>query len=137
MFNAKKAITEIAKMFKVAETQSFSYGGKTWTFRRIGKVVFIEASSDIRSASAGTNTIGTLRESMRPDYLQRYGIANSTTGEFLNISTTGLVTLYMPMAVTSARNNSFDGCYIAGGGVLLKGSIFKALRHRRKAVAGC
>ena len=126
-------------MFKVAETQSFSYGGKTWTFRRIGKVVFIEASSDIRSASAGTNTIGTLRESMRPDYMQRYGIANSTTGEFLNISTTGLVTLYMPVAVTSAKNNSFDGCYIAGGVLLkwLKGSIFNDFSHRRKAVAAC
>lgn len=100
-------------VFTVAETQSFTFGGKSWVFRRIGRIVFVEATGDIRSASAGTNTIGTLRESMRPDYTQRIGIANSTTGEFLNIYTNGGVYLYMPTAVTSARNNSFNGCYIA------------------------
>ena len=100
-------------VFTVAETQSFTFGGKSWVFRRIGRIVFVEATGDIRSASAGTNTIGTLRESMRPDYTQRIGISNSTTGEFLNIYTNGGVYLYMPTAVTSARNNSFNGCYIA------------------------
>ena len=127
MFNAKKAITEIAKMFKVVETQSFTFGGKSWVFRRIGNIVFVEATDDIRTASAGTNTIGTLRESMRPDYTQRIGIANSTRGEFLNIYTNGGVYLYMPTATTSARNNSFCGRYIARwGGYCLK-AVFSRL----------
>ena len=109
-------VTVTNYVFTIAETQSFTFGGKSWVFRRIGRIVFVEATGDIRTASAGTNTIGTLRESMRPDYTQRIGIANTTTGEFLNIYTNGVVYLYMPVAVTSARNNSFNGCYIAGGG---------------------
>ena len=116
MLDVKKMLMKLSDMVRITETQVFTYGGKDWRFRRIGRIVFIEASSDIRSASQGLNAIGTLRESMRPEYAYRVHIANSTDGVFLSVEPTGIVNLYMPAAVSSANNNSFSGCYIAKGG---------------------
>lgn len=126
MLDIKKMLTKLSNMVRVTETQVFTYGSKNWQFRRIGKIVFIEASNDIRSATQGVNIIGTLRESMRPEYGYRVHIANSTVGAFLSVETTGTVSLYMPAAVSSASNNSFCGCYIAVGGYCLK-AVFSRL----------
>lgn len=116
MLDLKKMLTKLSDMVRVTETQVFTYGGKNWQFRRIGKIVFIEAGSDIRNASQGFNVIGTLRESMRPEYACRVHVANSTAGVFLSVEPTGAVNLYMPTAVSSASNNAFSGCYIAKSG---------------------
>ena len=117
MLDIKKMLTKLSNMVRVTESQVFTYGGKDWRFRRIGKIVFVEASSDIRNATQGVNTIGTLRETMRPEYtVYRLHVANSTVGAFLSVELNGTVTVYMPAAVSSASNNAFCGCYIAKGG---------------------
>ena len=117
MLDLKKMLMKLSNMVRVTETQVFTYGGKSWQFRRIGKIVFVEASADIRNATQGVNTIGTLRETMRPEYTAyKLHIANSTVSAFLSVETTGTVSVYMPAAVSSASNNAFYGCYIANGG---------------------
>lgn len=111
----KEWIDKITKMFTVSQVQEFTACGKVWTFRRIGNVVFLDAPEDIRTASSGFNTIGTLPTGMRPTYYQRIHIGNSTRGDFLQISTTGLVQYYATSAISSALNSSFSTSFIVGG----------------------
>lgn len=121
----KEWINKITTMFTVSQTQTFTACGKNWEFRKIGNIVFLDASADIRTASSGMNTIGTLPVGMRPTYVQRIHIGNSTYGHFLQISPSGLVQFYAISAITSAQNNSFSTSFIVGGVVR---SLLKALK---------
>lgn len=111
----KELVNKITSAFTVSQTQEFTACGKTWTFRRVGSVVYLDAPADIRTASQGLNTIGTLPIGMRPSYIQRLHIGNSTIGHFLQISPSGLVQLYAISAITAAQNCSFSTSFIVGG----------------------
>lgn len=111
----KEWINKITTMFTVSQTQTFTACGKTWIFRRIGNIVFLDAPADISTASSGGNTIGTLPIGMRPTYQQIIHIGNSTYGHFLTIYPSGLVQFYATSAISSAQNNSFSTSYIVGG----------------------
>lgn len=111
------ALSNLIAKTKVTETQTFTACGKVWTFRRIGNVVWFDAPNDGSGIAAGNNSIGTLRESMRPGYTVRLPIANMTqTLNFVNITTAGVITLYSTAASSGARNCATSGSYIVGGG---------------------
>lgn len=91
---------------------TMTFGDKNWQFRKLGKLVVVNAYGDIKSASAGTNTVGTLPTEYRPAYQVILGIANDTAKRFLSISTAGVVNFYTPTAISTATNCGIGGCYI-------------------------
>lgn len=117
----KKLMAEVLRRLieytSVVETQTITACGKSWTFRRMGNIVFIDAPNDIRTASAGFTTIGTLRASMRPGYYMQMQAGNIGGSDMrLIISEGGTVQFYTPSAISSAANCSFSGySYIVGG----------------------
>lgn len=118
MLNVKNTLAKVIAMFTVSQTQTFTACGKNWAFRRIGNIVFLDAPDDIRTASSGHNTIGTLPVGMRPKYNQRIHAGNNNEFQFVQINPSGVVQFYTSSAVTSAQNNSFSTSFIAevGGG---------------------
>ena len=113
MLNVKKLLTQILSMLYVSQTQTFTACGKNWGFRRIGKVVYVDAPSDITSTTSGWNSIGTLQTGLRPLSTKRIRPANRTDAMYMDIATTGVVRLYCPSAITSANNCALSSSYIA------------------------
>lgn len=111
MLNVKKLLTQILLQMTVKST-SLTALGKTWYFYRIGRIVLVQAFGDMRSASSGTNSIGTLPAEFRPAYNSYFGIQNSTANMFLIISATGPVSFYSERAVSAAMNCGIYGVYI-------------------------
>lgn len=112
--------TRLGKLSGVTKTQSFTYNNKTFSFRKVGAIVFVDASGDINGIPQGVTNIGTLDADMRPNYTQRYRAANDLAAEnrFLGIEPDGKVYLYSSVAKAGATNNSFSGfAFIARGGV--------------------
>ena len=122
MVDIKKLLTKILLRFnnytKVAETQTFTALNKSWKFRRIGNVVYVDASSDANgSIPAGTSSIGTLPASMRPENNVYLKCTNNNADWRLYIAPSGAVTFYHPTATSGAVNCGFSGySFIAGGG---------------------
>ena len=137
MLDIKKLLTKITDLLRVTETETFTALTKTWTFRRIGNIVFMDAPADSRNVVAGYNAIGTLSASMRPTIQQRIAIGNaSNVAAFLEISTNGVVQFYSAQASSGARNCSLSTSFIRGG--VLRKSIYVNYRTPyRKVVAVC
>ena len=96
---------------------NYTFGGKTWYFYKIDRIVVIVAPSDLQTASAGSNTITTsLPEEYRPFMQVYFGVQNAQNDNqrrcFLSVSASGTVSFYTPVAVTSAINCGFAGCYV-------------------------
>ena len=95
---------------------TFSFGGKTWYFYKINRIVVVIAPSDIRSASSGNNTIGTLPAAYRPFASIYLGVQNAGSDNqrkcFLIVNPNGDVVFYSPVAITTAQNCGITGCYI-------------------------
>lgn len=92
---------------------SYNFGGKSWIFYKVDRIVVVFAPSDITSASAGTNDITTsLPAEYRPPTQTYIKSQNSNDGMFLSVSASGLVRLYVPTDITSAHNCGIVGCYI-------------------------
>ena len=112
MSTLDQAMNYLADMVE-EEVVTFAKLSKNWTFRRIGKVVFLEAPADSKNVVAGMNTIGTLPTSMRPISLLRVGIGNgASTSAFLQIGTDGVVQFYSAQAAASARNCSISTSFV-------------------------
>ena len=115
----KEWVNKVTDALRVTQTQKFTACGKTWNFRRIGKVVYFDAPNDITSASAGLNLLGTLPSGMIPDYPQRVCLGNNATAtRFVQIGNDGKVYLYTSTAISSAMNGSCSSTYVVGGGTL-------------------
>ena len=94
--------------------QTFTALGKDWRFRKIGRVVYVDAAADVSSASAGSTSIGTLDADMRPTYTVNIPCGNmSNYMRFLIINPNGNVSVYTSTAISSATNFSFQGSYLA------------------------
>lgn len=133
MLIVKALILKILDPLRITETETFTALGKTWTFRKIGCVVYMDAPSDSTNVVAGYNSIGILPESMRPDVQQRLAVGNGyNLNAFLEITTSGVVRMYSGVASSAARNCSFSTAFISGGGVLLN-----RLFCHRKVVGVC
>lgn len=130
MLDIKKWMAKVSARLnthtKVVETQTMTALGKTWTFRRIGNVVWLDAPNDSTGVVAGSNTIGTLNLSMRPAITQYIAPGNVDVGAsgFLIIDGNGPVRFYSWAAASAARNCGFSTSFIVGG--VLLNSIFKA-----------
>ena len=137
MLNVKKLLTKITDSLRVTETEEFTALAKTWTFRRIGNIVFMDAPADSKNVVAGYNAIGTLSASMRPTIGQRIAIGNShNIAAFLEISTDGTIRFYSAQASSGARNCSLSTSFIRGG-VLRKSIYVNYLTPCRKVVGVC
>lgn len=103
---------------KVVEEQTITALNKTWTFRRIGNIVFIDASADMSgTVSAGSTNIGTLNASLRPKYNVYLKCTNANLDIRLVIAPTGVVTFYHPSQTTGSQNCGFSGyAWIVGEG---------------------
>ena len=94
---------------------TFTACGKTWSFNRIGKVVYIDAPTDVSSAVAGMNVLGTLPTGMRPSFPLQLHTGNNTNDFRLTIGTDGVTQFYTPYAISGGTNCCFSGySYIAG-----------------------
>lgn len=92
--------------------KSFSACGKDWFFIKIGKIVLVSATRDISSASAGSNSIGTLEAGWRPYQDIKLRPQNSTANAWLAIDhNTGEISYYTSSAVSAASNCSISGSY--------------------------
>lgn len=112
--NGASSITWTSYYPDVYQSQVFTALGKTWYFRKVGRIVYIDAPTDLTSASSGVNAIGTLPAGMRPSAPVYLHSGNNTADFRLIISTDGTVQLYAPTAVSGATNCSFSGySYIA------------------------
>lgn len=112
--------TRLGKLSGVTKTQSFVYNGKTFMFRKVGAIVFFDASADINGIPQGTTNLGTLDADMRPNYSLKFRAANDSVAEnrFVGVETDGTVYIYSSTAKTGATNNCFSGfAFIARGGV--------------------
>lgn len=91
---------------------SFNALGKSWYFRKRRGIVYVMAPNDVTSASAGTNTVGTLPAGWRPELNIFLPCATYISGLcFLSISTGGVVSFYNHAAISSSRNAAFSGSY--------------------------
>lgn len=100
--------------FRVVKSQTFSALGKSWYFRKIGRVVYVDSNSDISSAPAGATNIGTLDADMRPEFTTYIPCGNQAGAtRFLTITPSGVVSVYTSSAITSATNFGFHDSYIA------------------------
>lgn len=122
MLDIKKLLTKILLRLnnytKVAETQTFTHLGKSWTFRRIGNIVFVDAPNDMSgTVAAGSTNIGTLNASLRPGYNVYLKCTNVNADVRLLIYPSGQITFYHPTATSGATNCGFSGySFIVGGG---------------------
>ena len=121
MLDVKKFLTKILLRLnnytKVVETQTITAFNKTWTFRRIGNIVFIDASGDMSgTVAAGFTNIGTLNASLRPGYNVYLKCTNANADIRLYVYPSGQVTFYHPTATSGATNCGFSGySFIVGG----------------------
>ena len=114
MLNVKKLLYKILGMLTVSSTYTITACGKLWYFHKVGRTVFFDAPNDIGSASAGTNTLGTLPVEFRPQVQQKIGSGNrSNWNGFVQIETNGTFILYTPSAITSATNGGFSATYLS------------------------
>ena len=98
--------------FGTVKTQSFTAMGKTWEFRKVGKVVHVNAGGDATSATGSAyNAIGTLDADMRPAYAVKLRCENRADMSFLDISTAGVVRAYSAVTISSASNFAVCGSY--------------------------
>lgn len=94
----------------VYEEQTITALGKSWRFRRIGSIVFIDANNDMTgTVAAGNTNIGTLNESLRPKYNVYLKCTNANLDIRLLIYPSGQVTFYHPSQTTGAQNCGFSG----------------------------
>ena len=114
-----KMLERLNNYTKVAETQTFTALNKSWKFRRIGNVVYVDSPSDAcGSIPAGTSSIGTLQASMRPENNVYLKCTNNNADWRLYIAPTGAVSFYHPTATSGAVNCGFSGYSFIVGGVL-------------------
>lgn len=111
MLNIKKLLTQILLQMAVKST-SLTALGKTWYFYRIGRIGIVQAFGDMRTASSGTNSVGTLSAEFRPVFSSYFGVQNSTANMFLIMAPAGTVNFYSDRAVSSATNCGIYGVYI-------------------------
>lgn len=135
MFNAKKAITEIAEFLNGNAWTTLN--SHVWYKKRCGLVFLRLTNGQSMQLTKSGTTLGTLPAGYRPAY--QFDIAGTALGGaesvFFRVNTNGTI-----IGFASSSTVYWSGlvCFpLVGGGVLLKGSIFKALSHRRKAVVGC
>lgn len=116
--NILNAVLPPTDYSKVVETQTITALNKTWTFRRIGNIVFIDASGDMSgTVGAGFINIGVLSETLRPKYNVYLKCNNSTADIRLYVYPSGTVTFYHPSQTTGAQNCGFSGyAWIVGDG---------------------
>lgn len=137
MLDVKKLLTKILLRLnnytKVVETQTITALNKTWVFRRIGNIVFIDASSDMSgTVPAGFTNIGTLNASLRPSYNVYLKCTNTNADIRLYVYPSGVVTFYHPTATSGATNCGFSGySFIAGGGYFITSLLLTLVRGWR------
>lgn len=95
------------------ESQTITYGGKTWNFYKSGQFVYFNATDDATSFPAGFTIIGTLNEAFRPSAVVRFGPQNTTRSAWVELYANGDVRVYNSTAITGASNFAFTGCYMA------------------------
>lgn len=114
MLSVKKLLYKILGMLTVSSTHTITACGKPWYFHKVGRTVYFDAPSDIGSASAGINNLGTLPQAFRPQVQQRLGCGNKASwNAFVQISTNGEFILYTSSAITSTSNGAFSATYLS------------------------
>lgn len=99
---------------KTDDETSLAGLGKTWYFKKLNGVVFLEGAGDVSSASSGFNAIGTLPAGFRPQRTVRLMCQNYVGGLcFVYVYTDGTFGFYNHAAISSARNSDFTGSWIA------------------------
>lgn len=95
-------------------THTINWGGKTWSFYKIGRIVWFSAPFDANDVPSGSNNIGTLPEAFRPIQRALFRCQNSNynINSWVTITIEGAVSVYRDSAITTATNFSFGGCYI-------------------------
>lgn len=97
-----------------ARYQTFTAYGKTWTFRKYGNVVYVDAPDSMTPSSSGANSIGTLPPEFRPAYTTRLIAANAEGAyKILLINTDGAVSAFCYTTVGQATPFSITGSYLA------------------------
>ena len=94
--------------------QTFTAYGKTWTFRKYGSVVYVDAPDAMTPTTAGGNSIGTLPSEFRPSYTTRLVAANAEGAyKVLLINTDGSVSAFCYTTVGQSTPYSITGSYLA------------------------
>jgi len=116
MLDVKALLTKILGKFTVSDAQDIIALNKTWHFRRVGSIVYIDATSDMSgTVASGSTVIGTLKASLRPKYNVYLKCTNANADIRLIIVPAGTVTFYHPSQTTGAQNCGFSGnSWIAG-----------------------
>lgn len=139
MLDIKKMLTKLSDLVG-GDAKWTNLNGNVWYTKRCD-VVYLRCvnGNGVQLTKTGT-TIGTLPTGYRPDY--QYDMAGTALGGaesvLFRVETSGKI-----IGFASATTSYWSGtiCFpMRVGGVLLKwlkGSIFKAFSHRRKAVASC
>lgn len=93
-----------------------TFNDKTFTFDRIGQMVFVNAPQDMPALAAGEHVVGQLPDGFKPFYNPvRIPVSNDTSLKFMTISSGGEVKIYNPSTTTSPSNYSISGSYVAFG----------------------
>lgn len=94
--------------------QTFTAYGKTWTFRKYGNVVYVDAPDAMTPSSSGANVIGTLPSEFRPAYTTRLVAANAEGAyKILLINTDGIVSAFCYTTAGQSTPYSITGSYLA------------------------
>lgn len=145
MLDLKALLAKILNALTISEVVTFTKYNKSWTFSRIGRVIYVDAVSDVSGfVPAGLSTIGTLPTSMRPISHIHLGVTNTNLDYRLTINPAGLVQYYQPSATSSAHNAGFSGYSFINGGGYLTSKFYEIFSHlerwwehvRFKGVAG-
>lgn len=146
MLDIKKMLTKISKQMKEEKMELSSQYIDACSITKSGNVVQLIVYN-VKNIPNQTSTLLTIPEGLRPigdvpfDLIQPR-TSGATMGYFLRCTARadGRLTIYnySGSAISGSTNCAGSVTYIVEtGGVLLKGSIFKAFSHRRKAVASC
>ena len=93
--------------------QTFTAYGKTWTFRKYGGVVYVDAPDAMTPSASGANSIGTLPSEFRPSYTTRLVAANAEGAyKVLLINTDGAVSAFCYTTVGQSTPYSITGSYL-------------------------
>lgn len=149
MLDIKKMLTKISKQMKEEKREVSSQYISACSFTKSGNVVQLVVTN-VKNLPNQSSTLLTIPEGFRPksdtafDLIQPR-VAGASFGCFLRCTARAdgrlSVYNYSGSAISGESNCYGTVTYIVEtGGVLLKwlkGSIFKAFSHRRKAVAAC